>query len=72
MRAARRCRLTRREIQVLNLIVLGESWKSTAGTLGISLSMVRLHSKNLLRKIGAQSPAAAVAKIFCPDTYAKA
>lgn len=72
IRAARRFKLTQRELDVLDMLIVGESWKTTAVRLEISVSMVRVHSKNLLRKINAQTVANAVAKIFCPDTYVKA
>ena len=68
-RAARRFKLTRREIEVVALLILGETWKSVADCLKISISMVRTHSKNLHRKIGAKNQASAAAKILRPDTY---
>lgn len=47
--------LTRRERQILDLIVAGRSNKQTAAELGISPRTVEVHRRNIMRKSGASS-----------------
>lgn len=63
-RAARRYRLTPRELETLSLLATGALWKVVAATLGISITMVKRHVRKLCRKTGAENPTAALAKIF--------
>lgn len=71
-KACRRFHLTERELEVLSLLAEGETWKGIAARLGVSISTIRFHSRNMLRKIGAQNAVSAVAKIFLPVTCPKA
>jgi FixJ family two-component response regulator len=52
--------LTRRERQIMDLIVAGKSNKETAAQLGISPRTVEVHRRNLMKKTGATSFAALV------------
>lgn len=61
---ARQWDLTRRQVQVLDLIVQGESNKRMAGELGCSLRTVELHVSNVLRKARAESRGALTAKFW--------
>jgi len=47
--------LTKRERQILDLIVAGRSNKQTAAELGISPRTVEVHRRNIMRKSGASS-----------------
>ena len=49
------CRLTRRELEILKLILQENSNAEIAAQLYISLYTVETHRKNILRKIGAKS-----------------
>ena len=62
--AAKRFNLTRREFQTLHCLAIGKTHKASACRLEISHRTVEFHSRNLLRKIGAENPAHALAKIF--------
>lgn len=52
--------LTSRESEVLRLIAFGCTYKGVAGRLGVSTHTVTSHVKNLYRKLGVHSAAAAV------------
>jgi two-component system, NarL family, response regulator LiaR len=52
--------LSSREWEVLDLICAGESTRSIAGELGLSIETVRSHVKHILRKLGAHSRAEAM------------
>jgi DNA-binding NarL/FixJ family response regulator len=63
--AAEPFRLTRRELQTLALLAIGQPWKQIAETMGeISLSTVAFHVRNICKKIGATSTVSALAKIL--------
>lgn len=57
---ARVSSLTRRERQVLNLLVAGENYKEVAARLQVSPKTVEGHRVNLLRKLGFRSVVEAV------------
>jgi FixJ family two-component response regulator len=57
---ARLASLTRRESQVLNLLVAGENYKEVAARLQVSPKTVEGHRVNLLRKLGFRSVVEAV------------
>ena len=63
-RAARRFKLTRRELETLSALVSGEPWKGDAVVLGISFHTVHFHVRNICRKTGAENPFRAFAKIL--------
>jgi DNA-binding CsgD family transcriptional regulator len=52
--------LTARESEVLRLIAFGCTYSQVARRLGVSLHTVTSHVKNLYRKLGVHSAAAAV------------
>jgi len=52
--------LTPRECEVLRLLAFGCTYKAAADRLGVSLHTVTTHVKNLYRKLGVHSAAAAV------------
>jgi DNA-binding CsgD family transcriptional regulator len=52
--------ITARETQVLQLLALGCRYGQIAERLGVSLHTVTSHIKNLYRKLGVRSAAAAV------------
>jgi LuxR family maltose regulon positive regulatory protein len=52
--------LTARESEVLRLIAFGCTYAQVASRLGVSLHTVTSHVKNLYRKLGVHSGAAAV------------
>jgi len=52
--------LTPRECEVLRLLAFGCTYKGAADRLGVSLHTVTTHVKNLYRKLGVHSAAAAV------------
>jgi HD-GYP domain-containing protein (c-di-GMP phosphodiesterase class II)/DNA-binding CsgD family transcriptional regulator len=54
--------LSRREIEVLRRVSLGDSNKEAALLLGVSPSTVRAHLENIFRKLGCKSRAAATLK----------
>jgi two-component system, NarL family, response regulator len=56
-----RGRLTRRQIQILQLLAAGESTGVAARTLGLSDETVKSHTKNLLARLGARNRSHAVA-----------
>jgi DNA-binding CsgD family transcriptional regulator len=56
--------LTRRQLQVLDLIVQGESNKRIASELGCSLRTVELHVSNVLKKARAESRGGLTAKFW--------
>lgn len=49
---ARRYGLTPREVEVIGYVLNGYSYQKTADTMGVSLSTVQSHVKNLYRKLG--------------------
>ncbi len=53
--------LSRRELEVLNLISLGEPYKAIASNCGITMDTVAKHLRNIYRKMGVPNNAAAVA-----------
>lgn len=53
--AATTADLSRREIQILSCLLAGQSNKSIARRLDITESTVKMHFKNVMRKIGAQN-----------------
>lgn len=54
---ARARNLTERELQVLELLVLGKTGKQIAARLRVTERTVRFHIRNVLRKLGARSRA---------------
>lgn len=54
--------LTKRESEILTLLVKGQSYKMIAGTLFISKGTVHCHIKNIYKKLQVSSNAQAVAK----------
>lgn len=56
-----RGRLTRRQVQLLQLLAEGESAGVAARTLGLSEETVKSHTKNILARLGARNRAHAVA-----------
>lgn len=52
---ARLAALTRRELQVLQLVTLGKANKVIAGDLGVSQRTVEIHRAHLMQKMGATS-----------------
>jgi DNA-binding NarL/FixJ family response regulator len=54
--------LSERELQVLSLIVTGQTCKHIAQRLGLSDLTVRKHRENLMRKAGAANTAQLVAR----------
>jgi DNA-binding CsgD family transcriptional regulator len=52
--------LTAREAQVLRLLAFGCTYSQAAERLGVSMHTVTSHVKNLYRKLGVHSAAAAV------------
>ena len=44
--------LTRKELEVLNLARLGDSNKIIADKLGVSITTVKTHRKNIMQKLG--------------------
>ncbi|HWG84262.1 MAG TPA: helix-turn-helix transcriptional regulator [Deinococcales bacterium] len=60
-RAARHCRLTPREIQVLQLVACGHTNRAIAAELGLSVNTVARHVENILNKLAVPGRAAAVA-----------
>ena len=55
-------RLTPQEIQLLKLLVDGHHYKTAADVLGISVSTVSFHLKNIYAKLHVHSKTEAVAK----------
>jgi DNA-binding CsgD family transcriptional regulator len=60
-RAREACQLTRRQLQVLEPVVLGKTNKEIATALGLSEGTVEVHVTNLLRKLGTSNRAGLVA-----------
>ena len=60
-RASDDCELTAREREVLALVARGCSTTSIAGELFVSPNTVRVHVRNILRKLNARTRAHAVA-----------
>ncbi|MDY7226278.1 helix-turn-helix domain-containing protein [Hyalangium rubrum] len=60
-RAREACQLTRRQVEVLELVVSGKTNKEIALTLGLSEGTVEVHVTNLLRKLGTSNRAGLVA-----------
>lgn len=52
--------LTRRELEALRLVAEGKNTRKIADEMGISLSTVRKHVQNLMRKLGAKTRLSAV------------
>jgi DNA-binding NarL/FixJ family response regulator len=53
--------LTKREVDILNLLVKGKSYKMIAGELALSVETIRSHIKNIYRKLQVHSASGAVA-----------
>jgi FixJ family two-component response regulator len=64
---ARLAALTRREMQVLQLVTLGKSNKLIAGDLGVSQRTVEIHRAHLMEKMGATSLAHLVRMTMIAD-----
>jgi DNA-binding CsgD family transcriptional regulator len=60
-RAREACQLTRRQVEVLEPVVLGKTNKEIALALGLSEGTVEVHVTNLLRKLGTSNRAGLVA-----------
>jgi DNA-binding CsgD family transcriptional regulator len=60
-RAREACQLTRRQLEVLEFVVLGKTNKEIAIALGLSEGTVEVHVTNLLRKLGTSNRAGLVA-----------
>jgi DNA-binding CsgD family transcriptional regulator len=60
-RAREVCQLTRRQVEVLEPVVLGKTNKEIATALGLSEGTVEVHVTNLLRKLGTSNRAGLVA-----------
>lgn len=60
-RAREACQLTRRQVEVLEPVVLGKTNKEIATALGLSEGTVEVHVTNLLRKLGTSNRAGLVA-----------
>jgi DNA-binding CsgD family transcriptional regulator len=60
-RAREVCQLTRRQVEVLEPVVLGKTNKEIATSLGLSEGTVEVHVTNLLRKLGTSNRAGLVA-----------
>ncbi|HLP75713.1 MAG TPA: helix-turn-helix domain-containing protein [Candidatus Paceibacterota bacterium] len=56
-------KLSPRESQVITLLADGETWKSTAATLGISPRTVRAYVESIRRKLNVPNTPAAVAAL---------
>lgn len=63
-KAAKRSKLTPREVQVLALVLTGHTWKLAAVTLKISESTIRFHVCNVFKKTGAHSTPEALGKLL--------
>lgn len=53
--SARQAHLTCREEEIVSLLIRGSSNKQISAELGISISTVKFHLSNLMRKFGCQS-----------------
>ncbi len=62
--AAKRFKVTKRELEVLVLLCEGEPWKGIQDKLGIHQSTVRFHCHNLCAKTKAANPIMALAVIL--------
>ena len=56
--------LSRRETQILNLIILEYTTTEIAGKLYVSTDTIKSHRKNLLRKLSARNVAGLVRRAF--------
>lgn len=65
-RAAKKFKLTPRETQTLALLSQGHPWKAVACEMGVTISTVKFHVKNLTLKISGSNAFACLAKIFLP------
>ncbi len=63
--AVKIARLTRKQQQILNLVVAGHPSKNIAADLGISQRTVDNHRAAIMRKIGAKSIAGLIQKVIC-------
>jgi len=63
--------LTNRELEILNLLVKGHSYKSIAETLFISFSTVQTHIKHIYEKLEVNSKSEAVTKAFKNKLFGK-
>lgn len=63
-RKVKKYNLTKREMEILNLLVKGFSYKMICGNLFISIDTVRSHIKNIYEKLQVNSKSEAVAKAF--------
>lgn len=58
-RGAKRFKLTRRECETFSHLATGQPWKATAERMGICLSTLKFHVRNLCRKTKAANTIAA-------------
>jgi DNA-binding NarL/FixJ family response regulator len=56
--------LTSRQVEIINKIAQGKSYKQIAGELGISLSVVKVHLSKAYKKLGGTNRAGAVMHIM--------
>lgn len=63
-RAAKKFGLTPRETQTLTLLSQGHPWKAVACEMGVTISTVKFHVKNLMCKIQGSNAFACFSKIF--------
>lgn len=61
-------KLTARELEVLNWMAKGFSYKMVAAELGITLETVRTHVKRIYQKLHVHSAAEAIAKVYLNKT----
>ena len=64
--------LTRREIQILELVALGRTNVAIAHALAASPRTIAKHLEHIYRKLGVASRAAAVSRMATPESLAKA
>ena len=63
-KAAKRSKLTPREVQVLALFLTGHTWKLAAFSMEISESGIRFHMQKIFKKVGAHSTPEALGKLL--------
>jgi DNA-binding CsgD family transcriptional regulator len=69
-RECRRLRLTVREAELISLVIAGETFKRAADQMHCQLETVKFHSRNLKRKLRAQTMAQAVGILLLPQSAA--
>lgn len=62
--AAKKFRLTPRELETMTLLAEGFPWKAVAEKMGITKDGVRFHRANIIRKTGEKSTLPAFLKLF--------